>query len=54
MKLVGPDVIIQSVAPLVATSENSICVVFKVVFITFVNADNSVAIDIDFPFRTTG
>ena len=38
-KVVELDVFIQSVAPLVATSENSIIVFFKVGVLTYVNAD---------------
>ena len=48
MKLVEPDLLIQPIAPLLATSENSLCVALKVNYFTQVNAGKSIAIDMDF------
>ena len=50
-ELVESDLIIKSVAPLLATTENSICVGLKVGVYTYVIGDNWLACDIYFSFN---
>ena len=52
MKLFGPELFIQSVVSLVATSENSVFVGLNVCSFTFVIVGNAEALDVDFPFVT--
>ena len=51
-KLVKPDLIIKSVAPVFDTSQNSILVALSVGVKTYVSADSRLASDIKFHFKS--